>query len=421
MRLFVRMLLLNLILLSISRGVLADQWVSEKPEDWDRRLDMLRSVPYIAFSETVVEEGDTGVVFHNQEKTQKGYNFYCTRSSGEAFVLDMNGCVVHQWKYPPKKGAGSDHALMLENGDLLVVKKFDELIRLDWDSNTIWRRKLRVHHDVSLAPDSSIYTILRGHETHRGMRVWFDTIAHLTPEGQELRRWSTYDHLVDLQRSLDTRSFLDTVLDSAMGGRSPGKKLSNEVKKAIADHRYNFDYFHINTVNLLPATSLGDRDQRFRAGNLLVCFRNVNQIAVLEKDTYRILWVWGEGQLEWPHHPAMLGNGHMLIFDNGVEREYSRVVELDPVSGAIVWEYMAEFPEDFFSYARGSVQRLANGNTLISESDNGRVFEVTRGGEVVWIWLNPVRKKGHRETVYRMMRLPEDLLDPLLNEWWWWN
>jgi hypothetical protein len=97
------------------------------------------------------------------------------------------------------------------------------------------------------------------------------------------------------------------------------------------------------------------------------------------------------------------------------------VVELDPISGAIVWEYMAEFPEDFFSYARGSAQRLADGNTLISESDNGRVFEVTRGGEVVWIWLNPVEKKGHRETVYRMMRLPEDLLDPLLNEWWWWD
>ena len=102
----------------------------------------------------------------------------------------------------------------------------------------------------------------------------------------------------------------------------------------------------------------------------MVCFRNVNQISVLEKDTYRILWSWGEDQLEWPHHSTMLENGHILIFDNGVRRQYSRVLELDPVVKAIVWEYVAEPREDFYSYTRGSAQRLPNGNTLISESDS---------------------------------------------------
>jgi hypothetical protein len=110
----------------------------------------------------------------------------------------------------------------------------------------------------------------------------------------------------------------------------------------------------------------------------------------------------------------MLENGHILIFDNGVRRQYSRVLELDPVVKAIVWEYVAEPREDFYSYTRGSAQRLANGNTLISESDNGRVFEVTPEGEVVWRWLNPDTREGRPKIVYRMLRLPLAQGDTLL-------
>jgi hypothetical protein len=171
---------------------------------------------------------------------------------------------------------------------------------------------------------------------------------------------------------------------------------------------------------VLPANRLEEDDQRFRRGNLLVCFRNVNQIAVLEKDTYHILWAWGEGQLQWPHHPTMLKNGHILIYDNGVKRRYSRVVELDPATEAIVWEYVADPAEDFFSLTMGSCQRLPNGNTLISESQEGRVFEVTMAGDVVWEWLNPGIRGSRRETIYRMMRLPADQVDPLLTRKWWW-
>jgi outer membrane protein assembly factor BamB len=159
-------------------------------------------------------------------------------------------------------------------------------------------------------------------------------------------------------------------------------------------------------------------DSRFQQGNLLVCFRNVNQIAVLEKNSYRILWAWGEGELEWPHHSTMLLNGHILVFDNGVIRKYSRVVELNPLAGDIVWEYTSEPPEDFYSKTRGSCQRLPNGNTLICDSNKGRVFEVTQEGEMVWTWLNPDARGGHRETVYRMMRLPPAQVDQFLKRRW---
>jgi hypothetical protein len=368
---------------------------------------------------SAVERG--GVVHHVPRQAWPGYNFYCSRTDGRIELLDMDGEVVHRWNYRPKKGAGSDHAVLQPNGDLLIIKKHEALLRLDWNSRIIWERRMRPHHDLAVLPSGSFYVIVRDWKAYRSMRVWFDVLLLLTPDGDEIDRWHTFDHLDDLKRALDTQSFLDTVLDSALGRKPEKGPAAIEAKEAVADGRYNFDYFHLNTVSLIPDNPPGRRDARFRPGNLLICLRNVNQIVILEPKTYRVLWSWGQGELEWPHHPTMLPNGHILVFDNGVRRGYSRVVELDPVRRNIVWEYRGAPPDDFFSNRRGAAQRLDNGNTLITESDRGRVFEITPAGEIVWTWLNPVRKKGRRQTVYRMLRLPGTLVEPLLQDWWWWR
>jgi len=42
--------------------------------------------------------------------------------------------------------------------------------------------------------------------------------------------------------------------------------------------------------------------------------------------------------LDGQHQPTMLPNGHIMVYDNGTRRGYSRVIELDPLSAEIVWE-----------------------------------------------------------------------------------
>jgi hypothetical protein len=59
----------------------------------------------------------------------------------------------------------------------------------------------------------------------------------------------------------------------------------------------------------------------------------------------------------------------------------------------------------------GAVQRLPNGNTLVTESEGGRVIEVTRDGEIVWEFHTPHRAGDEDEfiaTIGRMRRLPPD-------------
>jgi hypothetical protein len=281
------------------------------------------------------------------------------------------------------------------------------LLRLDWQSQLIWSRALVVHHDVAQARGGGFHVITSESREHRGLEVRFPAFLRLSSSGEVLDRWSTYEHLQEIQQSLEPEYFLDTILDRIEAD-------PNETRPGLDRKSKLYDYFHANTVTPLGATALGRQDRRFREGNLLICLRNVHQILVLDQDDQRILWSWGAAELQRPHHPTQLENGHILVFDNGVERGYSRVLELDPVTQKIEWEYVADPPESFYTRQKGSAQRLPNGNTLICEGDPGRTFEVTRAGEIVWEWLNPLVRSGRRGSVYRMGRLAPEVIEPLL-------
>lgn len=389
-----------------------------KAGDAARFLEKFRALPYAMFGDEEVDSASSGVIFHDPSRSYPGYNFYASKVAPRVWLLDMAGNVVHQWA--SEEAGRLVYAIMLANGDVLALYRYFGLERFDWDSRPLWRKHVKTHHDVSELPDGSLYTLSAETILHRGLQVRFPVILHLSPSGDEVGRWSSYEHMDEIKRVFDRRSFLDTVLDSLLA-ETDSVALYGMLRQPDADERVGaakekrLDYFHVNTVGVLPATPAGLADERFKEGNLLMCFRNVNQIAVLHPETWEVLWAWGEGELEWPHDPTMLENGNILVFDNGVERKYSRAVELNPRTGDIEWQFVADPPESFYSDVEGSAQRLPNGNTLICESTRGRVFEVTRGGDVVWEWRNPEIDRGRRARIYRMMRLPADLIDPLLD------
>jgi hypothetical protein len=408
--------------LGLMTALLACQGQKDTPEvstRADRRLERLRSVPYTNVTDEPVDAATSGVRIYDSARAYDGYNLYCSRIRPEVRLMDMAGAIVHVWTYPPDSAAIWDHAVMLEDGDVLVIEKFKHLLRLTWASELVWKRPMDIHHDIVPLPDGTFYAIVREVHDHRGLQVRFPAIIRLSPDGMELDRWSTYDHLKELRAALDPRSFLDTVLDS-LEASDPSAVSDENLHRRQPMLKYTrgnriYDYFHLNTIAILPETPLG-ADPRFAPGNLLVCFRNVNQIAILERASKKILWAWGEGELEWPHHPTMLADGNILVFDNGVERKASRVLEIDPATGRIVWQYAGDPPESFYTYEKGSAQRLPNGNTLISEGNEGRAFEVTRAGEIVWEWLNPETDAGRRVQIYRMERIQPDRVDPLLGK-----
>jgi hypothetical protein len=386
-----------------------------------RRLQALRSVPYTAVTPREVASDLAGVVLYDGEQAWPGYNIYVDRSTSSVVLMDMDGTAVHRWTYPDEKVRYWDHAIMLANGDALVIRKFYDVLRLDWNSKLVWRSPVEAQHEITPLPDGSLLVVARELHKHRGLTVRFPAIVRLDDKGREIARWSTYDRLEEIKEKFDGRYFIDTILDSLIEkGVDPQtwEPLTAEAESAKAglDARpLRYDQFHMNTISMIPANPLGRLDKRFEAGNMLICFRNINQIAVISGETGEVLWVWGAGELDGPHHPTMVENGNILIFDNGVRRKYSRLIEVNPRTERIEWEYVGDPPESFFSPEKSSAQRLPNGNTLVCEGDRGRCFEITRDGEIVWEWYNPAMLGRHRVQVYRMMRLQPGVVEALLS------
>ncbi len=123
-------------------------------------------------------------------------------------------------------------------------------------------------------------------------------------------------------------------------------------------------------------------------GNLVLSFRNLDEIVKINKKTGDIMWRFGgencknnqftflndevNGYTGFSHQHSvtLLPNGNILMFDNGTLKspQYSRVVEYQPdfenMTALKVWEHRNA--PDLYTDIFGSAQRLPNGNTLIN-------------------------------------------------------
>jgi DNA-binding beta-propeller fold protein YncE len=86
--------------------------------------------------------------------------------------------------------------------------------------------------------------------------------------------------------------------------------------------------------------------------------------------------------VNFPTHVQRLANGNTLITDAG----NSRILEINP-QGNLVWMVGLQRPmagDDKGLRNPNSAIRLSNGNTLIADTGNNRVVEVDTKSNVVW-------------------------------------
>jgi hypothetical protein len=364
----------------------------------------------------------------------KAYNSFVAYSGADKItrLIDLNGNVAHEWKYPgfpslfldpAVVGGARGHVLVtLSTVDakgigavpgrtnLDISKTIGEI---DWDGKTLWEwggdkapgGAAQQHHDWRRLTNGN--TVILANLLHpvagfAQPQVLDDVIYEIRPDGEVVWKWIASDHLDEF-------------------GFSPGEM--NLVRNATTA-----DYLHVNNLSVLGSNRwFAAGDKRFDPENLLIDSRNANFTVIIDKKTGKIVWNLG------PHYPAaneltrgkkqvprpvdqisgqhdahliaegLPGAGNLLVFDNQGEGGYppaplavtggSRVLEIDPSKQEIVWEYTGEssgrpgwtFRSSFISSAR----RLPNGNTLIDEGYNGRFFQVTPKGDIVWEYISP--------------------------------
>jgi hypothetical protein len=373
------------------------------------QIDKLRTLPYVGGTKAKASD-PTGVTMFDRQRSQQGYNLYSIQDLCMAKLIDAEGNVINSWSY--SEPGRWEHSELLPNGDLLVVgalgsvrdlsgprdPTFDDgryLLRFDWSGALLWKKHFNTHHDIEMTPSGDF--LLMSFEWrsggHRGNSVRADQLL-----------------LLDQNGTLKTTySLLDAIRKEGSGFEL------NRVEPKKTRKRSTIDLLHSNSVEWMVDPALAERHDLYDLNHILVCFRHQDRVAVFDWDTETVVWSWGQGELSGPHDAHTLANGNILIFDNGLQSFRSRIVEVDPMTDTIVWQYVADPPRSFYTQSKGSVQRLPNGNTLISESNKGHGFEITPEGEVVWDYISPnMLNKKNRAAIVRMTRFPESFVEAIL-------
>jgi outer membrane protein assembly factor BamB len=321
----------------------------------------------------------------DSDRAWKGFTLFAPQSGGgKIYLIDLEGKVVHTWQMPYSPG---NYGYLTERGTLFYNGKTTEnserfisrqpwkggaALEADWNGHVLWEvRHPDHHHDgirlhngnvlllcLAQLPQNLVSRVKGGMPgtEHNGV-MYADYLVEMTTEGRVVWEWRTWDHL-------------DPETDCIT---------------AVQERRE--EWMHGNGLAELPN------------GDIVVSFRAISTIIIIDRKTGKIIWKLGAPPLSGQHAPTPLPNGNLLVFDNGPHRldhpmPFSRVIEIEVPTKQIVWKYQEKREYEFFSPRISNAQRLPNGNTLICEGDFGRLFEVTTDGELVWEFVNPYFGEG---------------------------
>lgn len=381
----------------------------------------------------------------------QGYTLISPRKERHVFLIDMEGNIIHEYSisgFPAK---------MLTNGTIIgsrvVNEKYENFGREgtvykyvskeDWDGKIIWEFCNWIngwaiqHHDIYIEGNPVYYspiqkTIIDGNLLILSREDW---IKNKSISWLPLQEDMIYE-VDDSGNLTDFRWYPNDYFDEI------GFDLISKIGIYLIPGGQG--WLHINSCSELGENKWYNQGyEEFNPNNLLVNSRHANFMVIVNRTTGEIVWKVGPnynngddkklGQLIGCHDPNMIpkglpGEGNILVFDNGgfagygllggllnfplrEHRFYSRVVEFNPITKEIVWEYSSRVisKNRFFSIYQGSAQRLPNGNTLIDEGTTGRVFEVTPEKKIVWEYKYEGEGKTIRDDwIYRAYRVPPE-------------
>jgi hypothetical protein len=230
----------------------------------------------------------------------------------------------------------------------------------------LWQNHDRSHHALWVDEDGFLWTPVYAPRYREDALMEgsfsFDRVARFDPDTGE---------------KLDEIDLVAVLVDSELQGL------------ALANNTIRDDMMHLNDVEVL-STEMAGAFPNFEAGDILLSSRHFNQIWVLDPEARLLKW-WYVGPMIGQHDPDFQPDGTITLFDNrpgGEPQGGSRILKIDPKTGSHETVYASDERNFFFSAYRGKHQVLENGNILITETDGGRVFEVTAGGEIVWSFIN---------------------------------
>lgn len=389
--------------------------------------------------------------------TCDGYNLISPREGYHPILIDMQGRIIHEstiYGFPAKMfptglliGSLISNEKLFNLGRKGTLYKF--VLKEQWNNQITWEFNnwsnewAFQHHDFHLVgspvyyspvdetnTDGNILILARLDKTYNKSISWCylqDDVIYEVDSNCSLTgfQWHSNDHFDEM--GFDIISKIGIYFCPAGQG-----------------------WLHLNTCAEVGNNKWYQQGyEQFSPENIISCSRHANLIFIINKTTGKIDWKIGPnyytglekklGQIIGPHCAHIIpeglpGEGNMLLFDNGglagyglfggfinfpkrYYRPYSRIIEFNPITLDIVWEYkniinqnFSFINDDYFlSWFISSVQRLPNGNTLITEGTQGRIFEVSKDKDILWQYEYKNTGISLRNNwVYRAYRIPPE-------------
>src|SRR5262245_62151829 len=339
---------------------------------------------------------DFGLLMCDRHRATPGLTLFSPLNGRSTYLIGLAGEVLHQWAHPLVTGT---YGYLLENGNLLWSGRLAEgpqhmggrggLIReYDWSGMVVWEHThVGQHHDLRRLPN--------GNTIFLAWEVVPSDIAARVPGGipgtQHADGCMYGDYIVEVTPKGDAVWVRHAYRDMEVGSYPPSPSQTRD------------EFAHANSIAPLPN------------GDIYISFRRLNMVGLIDRRTRKLKWQHRDDSFGMQHDCAPLPNGNVTLFANGTNitgNPFSRVIELDPRTSRIVWEYRGKPRYTFFSPHISGAQRLLSGNTLICEGQWGRMFEVTPDGDIVWEYVSPFmgpdRQGDLSNEVFRAYRYAAD-------------
>jgi len=381
-----------------------------------------------------------------------GTTLYGPNGSRFTYLRDLNNNLVNTWTSTRNGGYAQ---YMMPDGSLYrsvtTGTSFNGggaqgmIQKLSWTGTVQWEytyssTTVRAHHDFCVMPNGNVLLIAWESKTaaqcvaaglNHSSSLWPDHIVEVQPTGSTggviVWEWHFWDHLV--------QDYDPTKANYGVVANHP-ELLNINVGSTSGD------WMHVNSINFNP-----------QRNEIVFSSHNLDEVYVIDHSTTTaeaaghtggargkggdILYRWGRASNYGVTSSAQVfdvvhcgvwvpqgvpGAGNIMAFNNREGTNASMIVEIVPPmdgSGNYVltpgsaygptsptWSYAAS---GFYSNHLGGCQRLPNGNTIISESTSGNLFEVNSAGVVQWTYT------PGGETV-RVLRYPTNYLTAVTEE-----
>ena len=346
-----------------------------------------------AIEQNTLKRRGVGLRACERERVSPGFTLFAPHfvENRNVYLIDLQGEVAHTWTMPYPPGLSG---YLTERGTLFYNGRTSEesflgrfpfkggvVLEADWNGNVLWEvhHPDHHHHGILLRNDNVLLHCMAEVPSDIARRVTGGMVESNMQSGQYAPG-----------REAEAGKMYSDYLAEVNSCKADGLAM------AYVGASRSRSGWHCRGAGAAHALGLrGTASDQLPEDDILASYRPTSTVIRISRKTGQIVWKLGPPTVAGQHGPTLLANGNVLRSHNGPHRlddlvPYSRAIEVNPATNEIVWEYQDKPTWNFFSPRMGYAQRLPNGNTLITESSFGRFFEVTKGGEIVWEYVNPL-------------------------------